>query len=351
MMTKRRRWLPEYVSEYTDRHGKRRYRFRRKGFAPHHFQHPPGTEGFRIELAACMALEPRVVGLERAIPGSLADLIARYYGSPAFQGMKTSTQRMVRGQLERFREGRADRPVALVHTRHLDAILGKMAATPFAANNLRKRLKRLFAYAVKIEMRPDNPALATDGYKTRGTGFHAWDEADITAFRARHELGSRARLAMELLLWTDQRRADVVKLGRQHVRDGRLGIRQEKTEKMLWIKMAPQLVAAIDAMPASPHLTYLVTQLGASFTSAGFGNWFRERCDEAELKHCTAHGLRKAAARRAADIGATQQQLKAVGGWSSDREVATYTETANQRGLADRTIDAVSAWEVANPSK
>lgn len=49
------------------------------------------------------------------------------------------------------------------------------------------------------------------------------------------------------------------------------------------------------------YVLYGVTTHGKPFTAAGFGNWFRDRCNEAELTHCSAHGVRKAAAARAAE--------------------------------------------------
>jgi hypothetical protein len=50
-------------------------------------------------------------------------------------------------------------------------------------------------------------------------------------------------------------------------------------------------------------LTFLVTKHGKPFTANGFGNWFRDRCDEARLPQCSAHGLRKAGATIAAENG------------------------------------------------
>lgn len=61
------------------------------------------------------------------------------------------------------------------------------------------------------------------------------------------------------------------------------------------------LAAIIEGSP-NEHLTFLTTSFGKSFTAAGFGNWFREQCNEAGLpKRCSAHGLRKAACRRLAE--------------------------------------------------
>jgi len=74
----------------------------------------------------------------------------------------------------------------------------------------------------------------------------------------------------------------------------------------------------IDASPCG-HLTFLVTEFGKPFTAKGFGSKFRAWCDEAELPHCTAHGLRKAGAVIAAENGATPHQLMSIFGWRTLR--------------------------------
>ena len=101
-----RRWLPQWGSEYRDRHGKPRYRFRRKGYAQYLFKAPPGTEGFRQEYQACLdgvAAEPVCLGAERVRPGSFHDLIARYYRSPDFLDPGERTREVYRGVIERWR--------------------------------------------------------------------------------------------------------------------------------------------------------------------------------------------------------------------------------------------------------
>ena len=82
------------------------------------------------------------------------------------------------------------------------------------------------------------------------------------------------------------------------------------------------------------HLTFMVKEFGKPFTSAGFGNWFRERCDEAGLERCSAHGLRKAACRRLAEAGCTAHQIAAISGHASLREVERYTKAVDQARLA-----------------
>lgn len=347
-----KRRFPDHVSEYRDRHGKYRLRYRRTGCKTYNFKHAYGTKEFELELTACRAgtkikIEP---GAENVIPGTIADLVARFYQSGTFKAGNAMTQRKNRGILDTFKAAHAAKTVTNIQFEHLDAIIARKAEKhPPAAANLRKQLKRLFKHAVKLRMRADNPADLTAPVRgKKGAGYHSWSEVEIAQFRGYHPLGTKPRLALELILWTDQRKGDAIALGPKDIINGRLAIDQDKTGKILHIKVAPQLTDAIKAMPVTGTDTFLVTSYGKPFSPAGFGIRFREWCDKAGLEHCTAHGLRKAGARRAADLGATQQELKALGGWSNDREVALYVERANQAALADRTIDTVSAWEMAN---
>ena len=80
--------------------------------------------------------------------------------------------------------------------------------------------------------------------------------------------------------------------------------------------------------------TFLVTEYGKPFTAPGFGGWFRARCDAAGLPNCSAHGLRKAGAARAAENGATVHELMAIFGWLSLKEAERYTAAAERRHLA-----------------
>jgi integrase len=121
-------------------------------------------------------------------------------------------------------------------------------------------------------------------------------------------------------------------MGRQHLSGGLIQVKQQKTGKPLQIPVHPELERELGVLPA--NLTFLLTDFGKPFTAAGFGNWFRERCNQAGLKHCTAHGLRKAACRRLAEAGCTANQIAAISGHSSLREVERYTKAADQVRLA-----------------
>jgi integrase/recombinase XerD len=122
------------------------------------------------------------------------------------------------------------------------------------------------------------------------------------------------------------------------VRNGRIKFRQAKNEHRnpidIDIPLHPELVATIQAT-RSGHLTFLMTEYGRPFTPPGFGNWFRSRCDEAGLHHCSAHGLRKACATALAEAGASIHEIAAVTGHMSLEEIERYTRAAQKKKLAD----------------
>jgi integrase len=128
-------------------------------------------------------------------------------------------------------------------------------------------------------------------------------------------------------------------MGRQHVRDEVLSLRQQKTGAQINIPVLPDLQTALNAMPVTDQLAFLTTEAGQPFTAAGFGGWFRERCDEAGLHHCTAHGLRKAAATRLANAGCSSEQIKAITGHRSASALAQYTRAADQQRLVRQALD------------
>jgi integrase len=142
-----------------------------------------------------------------------------------------------------------------------------------------------------------NPARDAERVSCATTaGFHTWTVEEVRQFEERQPIGSKARLTLALLLFTGARRGDAVTLGRQHVRDGVLKyiLRKTRYKRMTASEkpLLPVLAEIIDASRTG-DLTFLVNDYGQAFSAAGFGNWFRKRCNEAGLPHCSAHGLRK----------------------------------------------------------
>ena len=339
------RWLPKWVSEYRDRHGKPRYRFRRKGFAQYLFKAEPGTEAFRQEYRACLdgiAAEPVTAGVERAAPGSFNDLIGRYYRSPDFLDPGERTREVYRGVIERWRTKYGDGSVRDLRTSHVEKMMGEMLPHRTAANMLRKRLSALMNFAIRQGFITINPVLATRPYRVDTKGFHTWTEEEIARFETRHHVGTKARLAFDLMLWTGQRGGDVRVMGPQHLRNKRLHVTQEKTGATVSLPLLAPLAQSIMAVRTSA-MVFLISEHGKPFSRKGFGNKFRQWCDEADLPHCSAHGLRKAAARRFAEAGCSNQQIKAWTGHTTDSEVSRYTAAADQTLLSDAAAELLMA--------
>ena len=176
-----------------------------------------------------------------------------------------------------------------------------------------------------------------DYFKTGSTGFHTWTVEEVARYQERHKIGTRARLALDLLLYLGQRRSDIIRLGRQHARAGKITFTQFKGRnhkpKRLTLPILPVLQRTIDSSGCG-DMTFLVNEFGRPFTDAGFGNWFRDRCIEAGVPG-RAHGLRKAGATIAANNGATAHQLMAIFGWETLKQAEVYTRAADQLRLAE----------------
>jgi integrase len=211
--------------------------------------------------------------------------------------------------------------------------------TPAAGNNVLGAIRRLVAFglAQTPPLLTSDPTANVKRRKTPRTGgFIAWTDDDIASFSTRHGVGSRPRLAMALLLFTGQRRADVVHMGWQHISNGRIAVTQSKTDERLRIPIHAALQASLDATPRT-QMTFLTTDYGKPFTPAGFGNWFGERCREAGLR-LNAHGLRKAAARRLVEAGCSVHEVMAITGHRTLSEVQRYTREVEQERMADAAV-------------
>ena len=326
--------LPKYCSRFKDRHGKERLRLRRTGWEPKTPDHKPGSVEFTQEYHDWLA-NGKAVRAGKVKPKSFDDLISRFYESTNWTRIKATTQGTYRGELERFRAKYGSRGAATMSAKHVDKLMANMSATPSAANNLKKRLAQLFDFAILLGWRKDNPAKAVRSLKTTSKGFQTWQEPQIAAFEAKWPAGTMQRLAFDLALYTAQRRSDVRIMGPQHVKDGKISVQQLKTDKRLKLPIHPKLKASIAATESS-HLAYVVTSRGLPFmTNNSFGMWFMRACGEAGLKGYAMHGLRKAASRRMAEMGLSNQLIKSITGHSSDAEVARYTREAAQELMAD----------------
>lgn len=338
---------PPYASYYRDRHGVVRWRFRKPGCLESQTKAAfDSAEWWAWYQAAELNRRPPV-GSVRTKPGSIDALAVDFYASAQWFQLRPTTQRTYKGVIDRFRDDKigATRRGALavnqLEARHLRRIFDGMTDRSAAANTLLKVLRVLLAFAVERGWRDDNPAAHIKPIKRRTEGFYTWSEDDIARFETRWPVGTKERLAFDLLLYTAQRSGDVRTMGPQHVSAGFLRVVQQKTGHPLDLPIHPKLLASLQAVPCA-HLTFVVTKHGQPYTAKGFSQWVSEAANLANLpKAASAHGLRKAAARRLAEAGCSTNMIMAVTGHRSLKEVERYTRAAAQRQMATDALSRV----------
>lgn len=219
--------------------------------------------------------------------------------------------------------------------------------TPEAANERLKAMRKMFKFGAQMLL-CQNFARDVSYIKSEGDGFYTWTEEDVAQYEKRHGRGTEARRAVRLLLYAGgPRRQDVVMLGRQHVRNGVIKYKPKKSAAKATVVEVPVLPALQEELDLTPpgQLTYLQTKFGRPRSVGGFGNWFKDRCVEAGLPQCTAHGLRKAGATMAAENGATEAQLMAIFGWEDFKMPARYTRKARRKQMAADSMHLVGAFK------
>ena len=275
--------LPPFVHGYIDRHGKPRYYLRRKGFVKVPLPGAPWSTQFMDAHAAALAGQPIIEpGRGRAKAGTMNALAMSYMAAPAFTLLADNSRRNYRRAIERFCNQHGDKLVAELQRKHVIKLMAALSDRPQAANQLRKMLRALMQHAVDIDMRPDDPTRDTKPIKIRSAGHHPWTEQEIEQFEQHHPVGTRQRLALDLLLYSGQRSGDVRRMGPQHIQQDVITVRQEKTRTDLSIPIHQRLRKTLDATP-SGHLTFIVTGSGTPFKAGSFSMWFKKACRAAKL--------------------------------------------------------------------
>jgi integrase len=330
-----------YVHAFVDRHGRPRHYFRRHGKRVP-LPGVPGSTEFQEAYAKALdgenvprtAVEP--VGASRTAPGTVDAVVAGYLASAAFHNLAPSSKRDYRRTLEELRRDHGGKRIDTLERRHVMNMLNAKAA---GARGFLRCLRCVIKYAIDVGERGDDPTAGVPVKRSKTDGYRTWTEDEIAAFKAAYPVGTKERLAIELLLNTALRRSDVVRVGRGNVRDGCIcGIVQQKTKGALPpIPITAELAAAINAA-AHDHITFLINDRGASFTAKSFGQWFTNQARHAGLKGLSPHGLRKAACRRLAEAGCSANEIASISGHKSLAEVERYTRAADQARMARRAI-------------
>jgi integrase len=334
-----------YLSEERDRHGRRRVYVRRNGRRVP-INDAPGSVEFAQSYARALATlqhSNAVQSVRGPARGTLGWLATTYFASAEFQALDRTSQRVRRGVIEscmvELYRGQAMRecPLSYLTAAKIKSLRDAKGDKRGAANNRLKYLSAMFGWAIEAGHAKANPVRDVRKLKKVTGGFHTWTVNEVAQFEAHHKIGSKARLALALLLFLGVRRGDVVQIAPKNIADNVLSIIVRKPRHLRvdvsHKPILPELAEIIAATPTG-KTTLLETSYRKAFTPNGFGNWFRARCDEAGLPQCSAHGLRKAGATLAAEKGATVHQLMAIFDWRTTAQATPYTHAADRKRLA-----------------
>jgi integrase len=324
-----------HLEHYRTRHGKWKWYFRVDKGPRVRLPDDYGSPEFKAAYRAALAGEAPAKTTEGR---TLAWLIEEYLASPGWKNTAKETRKQFRYQFERMKKKAGRAYLQDIDTASVARGRDDRSATPSDANKFIKASRKLFQYAVERGAMKADPTAGVKLLKLPNVdGFHTWTEDEVALYEARWPVGSRERLALDIMLYTGLRRSDAVRLGRQHMKAGRVTIRTEKSVNSghpvaVTVTVLPPLMRSIMATKTGA-LSFLATAKGTPFAKESFGTWFRKACDAAGVPG-SCHGLRKIAAIRCAENGATEAEMNAMFGWSDrSRESAVYIRKASREKL------------------
>jgi integrase len=294
------------------------------------FGTPEFTTAYEAAIAGAPSLAPKV----KASEGTLGWAWLLYRQSAAWQSaISNATRRQRENIMKHVLETAGSEPLSAITTTAIREGVDRRAKTPFQAKNFVQTMRQFFQWLKENEIVEANPCDGVKVKKPKTKGFLEWSYEEIIQYEQRWPIGTRERLMFDVYMYTGLRRGDAAKVGKQHVRNGVISLQTEKTGEWVHIPMLDVLKCTLDAGPTG-DLSFNATMRGTPWAKESLGNAFKDACVAAGIMNKSAHGLRKAAATRAAENGATAYELMAIFGWVDIKEAELYTRAANRKRLA-----------------
>ena len=325
---------PPHLHREKTRHGKVAWYVRLGKGARIRVRAAFGTPEFHAEYEAAISGTPRP-GKAAPAAGTLAWLIARHRETSAWTALSGATRRQRENIFRHVIESAGTETLAKITVATIVAGRDRRAQTPAQARNFLDAMRGLFRWAHEAQHIKVDPTLGVKNPpRKKGLGFRMWTEDEMAAYERRWPRGTRQRVWLDVLAYTGLRRGDVVRLGRQHVRNGVATLKTEKGGFAITVTLPilPVLARTLEAGPCG-DLTFVTGANGKPLTKESFGNMFKQACRAAGVPG-SAHGVRKIAATRAAENGATVAELEAIFGWHGGTMASHYTRDANRVRLA-----------------
>jgi integrase len=147
------------------------------------------------------------------------------------------------------------------------------------------------------------------------------------------------RRAVWLARYTGQRQADVIRMRPEHVEDGGINVRQQKTGKELWVPLHAKLKAELETWDGSP---YVHTPKGAPYTPDRFRAAWTRLMNETPAGRIrkegyTFHGIRASSVESLREVGCNDRDIEAITGMSLVM-ITRYSRFADQKRLAKAAV-------------
>lgn len=335
---------PPYLQRRVTRHGKIAW-YVRVGRGP--LIPVKGVYGSPEFMAAyddaVRGIKPKAPGVARE--GTLQWLVDLYRRSEAWNHELSAGTRSRRGaHLDAMCKTGGSAQLSSIDRQAIIEGRDRRSAHPSQARQFVQTARSLFSWALLHNHVTADPTQLVKIKRSKSKGHIPWEESDIIRYEQRWPRGTRQRVMLDVYAYTGLRRGDAAVVGRQHVRDGDITLDTEKNGTRVTIPILPMLQATLDAGPVG-DLAFISKKGGAPLTKKTLGNAFREACKAAGIIGKSAHGLRKAAATRAANNGATVAELDAIFGWQGGQMAALYTRSADRQKLAAGAIDKLARNE------
>ncbi|SEE86894.1 Phage integrase family protein [Rhizobiales bacterium GAS191] len=271
----------------------------------------PGTPAFITEYQAAHAVR------RQPAQNCLFTLIAEFRQSAEFGSLRERSRQDYKTYLKTVEEKFGTMPLKLVELPAARGVFKEwrdsFAANPRKADHLWTALRRVLSFG------KDRGKLSVNVCERGGRLYKAnrqdkiWTDAQVAAFL--QVASPELRLALQLALWTGQRQGDLLTVTWSAIDQGRLNLRQSKSQAFVSVPLGAPLRATMEEA-SRKALTILTNSDGQPWSRDGFRSSWRKAWKKAGVMGVTFHDLRGTAVTRLAQAECTVPQIAAITGHS-----------------------------------
>lgn len=310
----------------------------------------PGHELVRLpadpveRYARVKVLNERADGVEKTVINSVDWVIDRYEESDGYKALKKGTLKYYKRFLKDLRTafGPLNFKSAMSRRVAIDWVTGYKKSMRRQAAAVLVNIYNTAQYFAAAEINHAHKLKIKGGVPRHQT----FDEGDIRAWLDACE-DDDMRLAFTILRFAVQRPGDVLAMHWEQYNGDTIKLRQEKTGKLVEVPCHVELRAALDAAKKRARSVFIVSNGYRRLSYSRFQVRFRKIADAASLKNHQARDLRRTAAVRMSEAGATTQQISAIAGWTIEF-TQNILNTYIPRNV-EMARGAIAKWEQKRP--